>query len=85
VAHKLSRNVGGVSGTEILPPRPEGPPCACLIGQHVYKQSRGSVFSSIIQACSPDPPMDPGEATFIEGNLYPRVSKSGGRALVEEF
>ena len=41
------------------------------------------MFVPLIQAGSPDPPVGPDEASFIEGDIYPRVSKSGGRHPVE--
>ena len=87
MAYKLLRNVGSVSGSETLSPRPERPSCSCPVRQHIggllHKSPGRAAFAPAIQAGSPDPPVVPGEASFIEGDLYPGVFKLGGRHPVE--
>ncbi|XDV14274.1 hypothetical protein PO909_002450 [Leuciscus waleckii] len=87
MAHKLSRNAGGVPGSETLPPTPQGSPCACPVRQHIggllHKPSGGSAFAPLVQAGSPDPSLDPRETSLIEGFVYTGVFKSGGRHPVE--
>ena len=87
VAHKLPRDVGGVSSSETLPPRPKGPPCSCPNRQHIggllYQPSGGSAFSPTLQTGTSDPSMVPGENSFSESYLSPGVFESGGRHPVE--
>ena len=87
VAHKLPRDVGSVSSSETLPPRPKGPPCSCPDRQHIggllYQPSGGSAFSPALQTGTSDPSMVPGENSLSQSYLSPGVFESGSRHPVE--
>lgn len=87
MAHKLSRDVGSVSGPETFPPGPKRPPCSCPDRQHIggllYQPPGGSAFSPALQAGTSDPSVVPGENSLSQSYLSPGVFESGGRHPVE--
>ncbi len=78
VAHQLTGDVGRVSSTETLPPRPKRSPCVGAHRQHsgglLHQPPRRSVFTPPVQAGVPDPWVVPGQtplarAVHIPGHL----------------
>ncbi len=65
VAHQLAGDVGHVSSTETLPPRPKRSPCVGAHRQHssglLHKPPRRSAFTLPVQAGAPDPWVVPGK------------------------
>ncbi len=78
VAHQLAGDVGRVSSTETLPPRPKISPCVGAHRQHsgglLHQPPRRSAFTPPVQAGVPNPWVFPGQllslkAVHIPGHL----------------
>ncbi len=87
VAHQLARDVGHVSSTETLLPRPKRSPCVGAHRQHssglLHKLPRMSVFMPPVQASVPDPWVVPGQTLLAERRSHSWVSQYGSRHPLE--
>ncbi len=87
LAHQQARDVGSVSGSEILSPRPKRSPCVSSHRQHsgglLYQPPRRSEVASPVQVGAPDPCVSPGQTPLTQSSLHTWASQCGSRHPVE--
>ncbi len=87
MAHQPSGDVGCISCSQELLSRSQGPPCACLLRQHIggllHKSPGGFVVTSTLQTGMPNPPVLPREVVVSASNLHPWGPQYRSRHPVE--
>ncbi len=75
MAHQPSGDVGCISCSQEFPSRSQGPPCACLLRQHIggllHKSPGEFAVTSTLQTGVPNPPVVPREVVVSASNFHP--------------
>ncbi len=87
MAHQPSGDVGCISCSQEFPSRSQGPPCACLLRQHIggllHKSPGGFAVSSTLQTGVPNPPVVPRKVVVSSSSLHPGGPQYRSRHPVE--